>query len=157
MLIFLLPSCTQKAVLDVFNYLYEELGSRTFKTSFRILLTDNGPEFKDPWSIEKAPDGSNRTKVFYCDPYVSSQKGKIEKNHEFIRYKIPKGHSMHNLTQEDMVKMMCHINSVARDSLNGQTPFALAELLINKKVLYLLGLRKVSPDQVVLKPTLLKK
>lgn len=55
MLIFLLPSCTQKAVLDVFNYLYEELGSRTFKTSFRILLTDNGPEFKDPWSIEKSP------------------------------------------------------------------------------------------------------
>lgn len=112
---------------------------------------------KTPGQSKKAPDGSNRTKVFYCDPYVSNQKGKIEKNHEFIRYIIPKGRSMHNLTQEDMVKMMCHINSVARDSLNGQTPFALAELLINKKVLYLLGLRKVSPDQVVLKPTLLKK
>ena len=49
MLIFLLPSCTQKAVSDVFDRLYEMLGRRTFMKTFRIILTDNGPEFKDPW------------------------------------------------------------------------------------------------------------
>jgi hypothetical protein len=53
--------------------------------------------------------------------------------------------------------MTCHINSVARDGLNGQSPFDLAELLLSEKVLNSLGLRKVSPDDVILKPALLKK
>ena len=61
------------------------------------------------------------------------------------------------MTSEHARLLMCHINSVARDALNGKTPFDLAELLINKKVLHLLGLRKVSPDDIILKPTLLKK
>lgn len=157
MLIFLIPSCTQEAVANVFNYLYEQLGHYIFVKTFRIILTDNGPEFKDPWSIEKAQNGKYRTKVFYCDPYASNQKGRLEKNHEFIRYVIPKGRTMQNLTQEDIRKLTCHINSISRDSLNGKTPFDLAELLINKKVLHLLGLQKVSPDNVLLKPALLKK
>lgn len=157
MLIFVLPSCTQAAVKQVFDFLYDNLGPRVFRKTFRIILTDNGPEFKDPWSIEKAPDGSRRTFVFYCDPYVSSQKGKLEKNHEFIRYILPKGRSMYFLTEEHARLLMCHINSVARDGLNGQSPFDLAKLLINKKVLALLGLKKVSPDEIILKPTLLKK
>ena len=61
------------------------------------------------------------------------------------------------MTSEHSRLLMCHINSVARDALNGKTPFDLAELLINKKVLHLLGLRKVSPDDIILKPTLIKK
>lgn len=156
MLIFVLPSCTQASVKEVFDYLYDNLGARVFKKTFRIIITDNGPEFKDPWSIEKAPDGSRRTYVFFCDPYASNQKGKLEKNHEFIRYILPKGRSMHFLKQEHAHRLMCHINSVARDSLNGKSPFDLAEMLISKKVLTLLGLKKVSPDEIILKPTLLK-
>lgn len=157
MLIFLLPACTQAAVKDVFDQLYEGLGPVVFRRTFRIILTDNGPEFKDPWSIERAPNGERRTRVFYCDPYHSNQKGRLEKNHEFIRYIIPKGSSMFYLTPEDARLMTCHINSVARDSLNGQTPFDLASLLISKKVPEFLGLRKISPDEVILKPALLKK
>ena len=81
----------------------------------------------------------------------------MEKNHEFIRYIIPKGKSMLNLTDEDVRRMTCHINSVARDSLNGQTPFNLADLLLSKKVPEFLGLHRVSPDEVFLKPALFKK
>ena len=157
MLIFLLPACTQAAVKDVFDQLYEGLGPIVFRKTFRVILTDNGPEFKDPWSIERAPNGERRTRVFYCDPYHSNQKGRLEKNHEFIRYIIPKGSSMFYLTPEDARLMTCHINSVARDSLNGQTPFDLASLLISKKVPEFLGLHKISPDEVILKPALLKK
>lgn len=156
MLIFLLPSCTQNSVCDVFDYLYEQLGHRIFKNTFPVILTDNGPEFKDPWSIERSPEGKQRTRVFYCDPYHSNQKGRLEKSHEFIRYIIPKGRSMHDLDHQKVRLMACHINSLARDSLDGLTPFDLAEKKINKKVLHLLGLRKVSPDKVILKPTLLK-
>lgn len=157
MLIFLLPACTQEAVRNVFDQLYEGLGPIVFRKTFRVILTDNGAEFKDPWSIERTSGGERRTRVFYCDPYHSNQKGRLEKNHEFIRYIIPKGNSMFNLSDEDVRLMTCHINSVARDSLNGQTPFDLAELLISKKVPEFLGLHKISPDEVILKPALIKK
>lgn len=157
MLIFLLPSCTQDAVKNVFDMLYEGLGPIVFRKTFRVILTDNGSEFKDPWSIERTSHGERRTKVFYCDPYHSNQKGRLEKSHEFIRYIIPKGTSMNHLREDDVRLMTCHINSIARDSLNGQTPFDLADLLISKKVPEFLGLHKISPDKVILKSALFKK
>lgn len=157
MLIFLLSECTQKAVANVFDELYDTLGYSLFTKTFRIILTDNGPEFKDPWVIEKGRDEKQRTKVFYCDPYASNQKGRLEKNHEFIRYVIPKGKSMHNLTTDDVQLLAKNINSLARDGLNGKSPFDVAELFLNKKVLAYSGHTKVSPDEVLLKPALLKK
>jgi len=157
MIIILLPDCTQHSVINAINNLCDTIGIRTFKKYFPIILTDNGSEFKNPWDIEKSTTGNIRCKVFYCDPYVSNQKGRLEKNHEYIRYIIPKGKSMYQYTQEDINLMASHINSTARDSLNGATPFDLAELLIDKKIPLLTGQHKVSPDSVMLKPALLKK
>lgn len=156
MLIFLLPRCTQECVADVFNMLTETLGISLFRKTFPVILTDNGPEFKAPASIEKTRDGKHRTYVFYCDPYVSNQKARIEKNHEYIRYVLPKGKCFRYLTQDDITRLTNHINSTARDNLNGATPYDLATLLLNKKVLTSLGLHRVSPDQILLKPVLLK-
>ena len=156
MIIILLPDCTQKSVTKAINNLCDTIGIRTFRKYFPIILTDNGPEFKDPWSIERNEVGTLRTKVFYCDPYVSNQKGRLEKNHEYIRYIIPKGKSMSKYTQEDINLMASHINSTARDSLNGSTPFDLAELLLDKRIPALTGQHKVSPDKVLLKPALLE-
>ena len=156
MIIILLPDCTQRSVVNAINNLCDTIGLRTFKKYFPIILTDNGPEFKNPWDIEKNDAGTWRTKVFYCDPYVSNQKARLEKNHEYIRYVIPKGRSMYRYTQDDINLMASHINSTARDSLNGATPFDLAELLIDKKIPILTGQHKVSPDNVLLKPALLE-
>ena len=157
MIIILLPDCTQRSVVDAINNLCNIIGIRTFKKYFPVILTDNGSEFKNPWDIEKTEAGTQRCKVFYCDPYVSNQKGRLEKNHEYIRYVIPKGRSMYRYTQEDINLMASHINSTARDSLNGATPFDLAELLIDKKIPLLTGQHKVSPDNVMLKPVLIER
>lgn len=156
MIIILLPNCTQRAVVDAINNLSATLGIRTFKKYFPVLLTDNGSEFKNPWDIEKTESGTHRTYVFYCDPYVSNQKARLEKNHEYIRYVIPKGRSMYKYTQEDINLMASHINSTARDSLNGASPFDLAALLLDKKIPILTGQFKVSPDDVMLKPALIE-
>ena len=45
----------------------------------------------------------------------------IEKNHEFIRYILPKGFSFKNITQKDCNLFMNNINSLCRDSLNGKS------------------------------------
>ncbi|WP_405374363.1 IS30 family transposase [Pseudobutyrivibrio sp.] len=156
MIIILLTDCTQRSVVSAINNLCDTIGIRTFKKYFPVILTDNGSEFKNPWDIEKTEAGTQRTYVFYCDPYVSNQKGRLEKNHEYIRYVIPKGRSMFKYTQEDINLMASHINSTARDSLNGATPFDLAELLLDKKIPILTGQHKVSPDSVMLKPALIE-
>lgn len=156
MIVILLPNCTQKSVIEAINSICDSIGLNTFRKFFPIILTDNGPEFKDPWDIEKNEKGQKRTMIFYCDPYVSNQKARLEKNHEYIRYVIPKGRSMEKYTQEDISLMASHINSTARDSLNGSSPFDLANLLLDKKIPALTGQFKVSPDDVMLKPALIE-
>lgn len=60
------------------------------------------------------------------------------------------------MTQQDITLAVNHINSTARGSLNGRTPFELASLLLDEKLFKLLHLERVEPDSVLLKPVLLK-
>ena len=152
----LLKHCTQECVLEAIDWLHEELGDTVFQNTFPVILTDNGSEFKMPEKIECTEDGCIRTKVFYCDPMASYQKPHIEKNHEFMRYVLPKGRTFKNLTQEKVTLMMNHINSTARASLNDKTPWELAQLLMNHSLLEVLSLEEIPADEVHLKPALLK-
>lgn len=155
MLIFLLESCTQDEVKRVFEYLYKALGHTVFKRLFKVILTDNGSEFKNAKSLETSEFGTPRTRIFYCDPMSSWQKPHIEKSHEFIRKVIPKGRTFNNLSQCHITKLTNHINSFARVSLENQTPFHLAQKFIGPKVKFLLELKAINPDDVTLKPSLL--
>lgn len=156
MLIFLLDECSQKCVQGVFDYLTDLLGLERFRKSFPVILTDNGAEFKNPLALEKTLSGEERTRIFYCDPLASWQKGRLEKNHEYIRKIIPKGWPLDSYTQEKITLLSNHINSTARTSLNGRNPFELAQLLNDSVFLDRLGLKAIQPDQIVLKPQLLK-
>ena len=118
--------------------------------------TDNGSEFKNPDTLENTADGASRTKIFYCDPLASWQKGRIEKNHEYIRYIIPKGTPLTYYTQRDITKMMNHINGVPRLSLNNRSPYELASFLLDEALFKALRIKKVHSDKIILKPELLK-
>jgi IS30 family transposase len=52
--------------------------------------------------------------------------------------------------------MINHINSEARDSLNGCTPYQLSRLLLNHQLHTSLLLQEIIPDEVTLRPELLK-
>ena len=157
MLAFILFEKTQKEVLRVFNMLEHELGNELFEKTFPIILTDNGTEFGNPLSLEFNEDGIGRTRIFYCNPRASYQKGMIEKNHEFIRYVFPKGSSFDNLLQTDIDLMINHINSLGRNSLNWFAPIDVAKFTLDKEVLKKLNLKKIKPDEIQLNPKLLKK
>lgn len=86
MLIFLLRDGKADTVVECFDWLTSALGIETFRKLFRVILTDNGSEFKRTMELERTIDNVQRTKVFYCDPQASWQKAHIEKNHEYIRY-----------------------------------------------------------------------
>ena len=157
MLIFVLQEKSQDQVIKVFDYLTEKLGIKVFQELFPVILTDNGVEFQFPERLECDKNGEIRTKIFYCNPNSSWQKGRIEKNHEYIRYVIPKSQSLDHYKQRDACVLMNHINSEARDSLNGCTPFRLSKMLLNNRLHRLLCLQEIPADQVNLKPSLLKK
>ena len=156
MLAFILDDKTQQSVLTVFERLEELLGSEPFAKIFPLILTDNGSEFLQPEALETGIGGNQRTRIFYCNANAAYQKGMLEKNHEFIRYIIPKGKSFDSYTQKDIDKMVNHINSVSRDSLNSWTPFEAATVLISPLLAEKLSLIKIEHDQVLLKPELLR-
>ena len=83
-------------------------------------------------------------------------KGMIEKNHEYIRFIVPKGRSFDKYTQNDLTLMANNINSEARDSLNGCTPYQLSLLLLNNQLHLNLHLLEIARDEVTLVPNLLK-
>lgn len=87
---------------------------------------------------------------------MSCQKGMIEKNHEFIRYILPKGSSLKNITQEDCDLFMNNINSLCRDSLNGKCPYEAMLFLCDEYILKKLNCYFIEPDEVVLNDSLLK-
>ena len=125
MLLFLLPDGKAESVKRIFDYLERGLGIERFQRLFRVFLTDNGSEFKRADELELTEDYEYRTRIFYCDPMASWQKPHIEKNHEFIRYVIPRGKSFTPYTHEDMTLLMNHINSTKRPGLNGKAPYEL--------------------------------
>jgi len=102
-LAFLRETNDAKSVSNVFKHLRNLLTSEEFVTLFPVILTDRGSEFSDPLKIEiDYETGEIQSKLFYCDPQNSSQKAFCERNHELIRYIIPKGKSLDYLTQDDL-------------------------------------------------------
>lgn len=156
-LMYLRDRNTVASVSEIFAQLRQKLGREKFMELFQVLLTDRGSEFTDPLKIEvDGETGEIQCKLFYCDPQQSNQKSNCERNHSFIRYVIPKGTTMDHLTQEDINKMMSHINSYARKKWNGQSPLDLFNQIYGQEVSELLGLTKIPPHSIVLRPELLK-
>jgi IS30 family transposase len=157
MLIFKLESQTSEEVSRIFNILQTLIPYDDYKRLFEVILTDNGHEFFDVLNIEcMHSTGEQVTKLFFCDPHMSCQKGMIEKNHEFIRYILPKGSSFKNITQEDCDLFMNNINSLCRDSLNGKSPYEAMLFLCDEYVLKSLNCYYIKPDEVILNDSLLK-
>ena len=158
MLIYLLPYKQSKYVIKIFNHIKEVLGIDEFKRLFEVILTDNGTEFSDPDSIEiDFNTGEKIVNLFYCDPNCSWQKGSIEKNHEYIRYILPKGTSFAGLSQEDCYLIASHINSTPRLSLNNFSPYDSACYFIGKDNINKLHIKKIDNDDINLTIRLLKK
>ena len=79
------------------------------------------------------------------------------KKHTLIRRILPKGSSFRFLTDEDVKQITRHINSVAKGVRDNRTSFDLMETEAHKKLLSALDLTSVPHDDVILRPSLLKR
>ena len=80
-------------------------------------------------------------------------------NHELIRRVLTdvngRNRSFNNLSQEDVLLMMNHINSYKRKKLNDRSPFETFSFYHGEDVLRLLGCSEVPADDIILRPDLL--
>ena len=158
MLMFLIDKYKPKDVSNIFKQLKKNLGTDNFKKLFEVILTDNGWEFSKPNDIEFDQDtGEKLINLFYCEPYSSWQKGGIERNHEFIRYIIPKGITFDKLTKQNIIDMMNNINNVSRKSLNYETPYNLFKNMYGNETTKKLHLKHIQKDEVNLSYNILIK
>ncbi len=156
-LMFLRERNTAASVTGIFQKLKQVLGPDGFCKLFQVILTDRGSEFTDPSRIETDGEtGEPQCRVFYCDPMNSNQKSNCERNHEFIRYIIPKKTARESYTEEEVRKMMNHINSYPRKKWNGQAPIDLFIKIYGQETANVLGLEKIPSDSINLTPALLK-
>lgn len=159
----LLAEKSGAAVLGALATLRSVCGGGLFEELFGCVLTDNGAEFADERALGQAlgERGAADTRLFYCDVRASNQKGACEKNHTEIRRVLPKGRiSFDELAARDVAAMMSHVNSSPRKSLMGLSPIDMFLAAYGKRgtgLLEGLGIEKVAPDDILLKPELLNR
>ena len=113
---------TAKSMVEGVDFLEKILGEDLFSEEVAIIKTDRGSEFCDAEGFEKEENESRRTRIFYCDPMASGQKGSLENNHKEIRYICPKENDLKDLelnSQEKANLIVSHINSQSKEHLKG--------------------------------------
>ena len=152
---------TAKSMVEGVDFLEKILGEDLFSEEVAIIKTDRGSDFCDAEGFEKEENESRRTRIFYCDPMASGQKGSLENNHKEIRYICPKENDLKDLelnSQEKANLIVSHINSQSKEHLKGKSPLEVMEFM--NPALYQkfkdFGIERINKDNIVLKPYLLK-
>lgn len=128
---------------------------------FRAVLTDNGAEFSDEEAVAALiGEGPGETRLFYCDPRRSDQKGACERNHVEIRKLLPKGRGLRfdRLVPADLSLAMSHVNSEPRGALGFATPARAFRAMLGDDAAALLeayGIEDVPIDELDLTPGLI--
>ena len=110
-------SKTTAEVVRALNRLERDMGAK-FKRIFQTITIDNGSEFMDTMGIEKSCRTKGpRTKVYYCHPYSSWERGSNENANGIIRRFIPKGTPIEQYSDEDIARVERWINNYPRKIL----------------------------------------
>lgn len=108
-----------KTALSVVHFLdkLERKYKKRFSQIFKSITVDNGSEFSYCEEMERSSlyKNSQRTKIYYCHPYSSWERGSNENQNAFIRRFIPKGAKMENYTQKQIDEIVKFINTYPRE------------------------------------------
>ena len=130
-IIFKLSAKTTDDVVNKFNQI-KQFMKINYNKIFKSLTTDNGTEFSGFLDIIKG----TKTKIYFCHPYCSGEKGTNERHNGIIRYFIPKGTLIENFTCKDINNIADWMNNYPRKILDYKTPLeALQEEFNNKSIL----------------------
>ena len=110
-----LPDKSAASVVQALDDLEKEWGE-LFPRVFQTITVDNGSEFADAEGLQRSiiNEGEKRTKVYYCHPYSSWERGTNEVTNKMIRRKIPKGTNFDDRTEEEVESIENWINGYPR-------------------------------------------
>lgn len=130
-IIFKISSKTSENVVNKINQM-KLFMNKHYNKIFKSFSTDNGSEFSDFLGIIK----DSKTKIYFCHPYCSGEKGTNEKQNSMIRYFIPKKTLIENYSYQDINKIANWMNNYPRKSLNYKTPLeAVLKEFNNKSII----------------------
>lgn len=120
-----IPGRTSEAVHAAMHWLRENFGEM-FSQIFKTITVDNGPEFADFAQVE-----SFGTKVYFAHPYTSWERAQNERHNGMLRRYVPKGVSIENFTDEEILWAADALNSLPRRNLGYHTPEELFEAFLD--------------------------
>ena len=120
-----IPGKTSEAVNTAMERLHEEFGEK-FSQVFKTITVDNGAEFADFAQIEKYG-----TKVYFAHPYTSWERAQNERHNGLLRRYVPKGISIENFSDEDILWAADALNSLPRKNPGYCTPEELFEAFLD--------------------------
>ncbi len=106
-----------KSVVDVIDHLEIIYGDK-FKDIFKTITMDNGREFSYTEQIQTSIKGGIRTRLYYCHPYSSWERGTNENQNILIRRHIPKGFDFDQEVDSVFKKIQDWINNYPRKLFN---------------------------------------
>jgi len=118
----LLPDRTLESVNKALNRLERRFGARRFRAIFQTITVDNGGEFADVELLEQsALCKGKRTKIYYCHPYSSYERGSNENENRMIRRRHPKGTDFGEVTAAEIKETEAWIGNYPRKLLGWKT------------------------------------
>ena len=114
---------TTASVVSALDMLFSRLPHGVFKS----ITVDNGSEFQDCEGMECDKKGKQRTQIYYCHPYRSSERGSNERINRIIRRFYPKKTDFSAITQASCDNVAEWINTLPRKILGYATPLELYE------------------------------
>ena len=114
----LIPDKSAASVVRAMNTLERKYG-KMFPEVFKTITVDNGTEFSNCEGMETSifKAGGQRTKVYYCHPYCSSERGSNEKQNQMIRRKFPKGTNFDKVSPKEVRMVEDWLNRYPRKIL----------------------------------------
>lgn len=130
-MIFKISAKTSEEVVNKFNQI-KLFMNKNYNKIFKSITTDNGSEFSNFLGIIE----NSKTKIYFCHPYCSGEKGTNEKQNSMIRYFIPKKTLIENYSYEEINNIANWMNNYPRKILNYKTPLeALLEEFNDKNII----------------------
>lgn len=114
---------TAESVIKALDRIERKFGADLFAKLFKTITFDNGKEFSDVERLERSAlrKGKKRTKVYFCHPYSSFERGSNECQNKMIRRRFPKGTDFGKVSDAEVAKAEAWVNNYPREILGWQT------------------------------------
>ena len=118
-IIIAIPNRKAETVVKALDALERKLGARRFRAIFKSITFDNGTEFAAAEELERSCVNKRlpRTKVYFCHPYSSWERGTNENTNGMIRRRFPKGTNFAAVTNAQITQAENWINNYPRKIL----------------------------------------